>query len=168
MKYGNISKIIIANGSFKTADTNNFVGDGSPVPPVHESHILNKISDRILSRKIVKKDAVCGYKMVTAGGRMLLSCCGARCAPCRRRGYVAHRPRHTLRLRCICHWQRSGSRPPGGRYFSHSGTLHHSTEAFCNRHRSAGSRPRPTNGVPHKLQFAFLPPIISNVPVFCQ
>ena len=58
-----------------------------------------------------------------------VSCCGARCAPCRRCGCVAHRPfvvpgsflatngcvicrpRHTLRLRFLCHWQRSGSRP---------------------------------------------------------
>ena len=34
--------------------------------------------------------------------------------PCVRLGVnacVAHRPRHTLRLRCICHRQRAGSRP---------------------------------------------------------
>ena len=59
----------------------------------------------------------------------LLSCCGARCSPCRRCGCVAHRPfgvpdiflavkgcvsyrpRHTLRPRCICPRQRSGSWP---------------------------------------------------------
>ena len=62
-------------------------------------------------------------------GAKMFTCCGARCAPWRRRACVAHhpfvvpgsflaangcvicRPRHTLYPRCICHRQRSGSRP---------------------------------------------------------
>jgi len=32
--------------------------------------------------------------------------CGARCAPCRRCGCVAHRPRRTKLSCCICRWQR--------------------------------------------------------------
>ena len=36
---------------------------------------------------------------VVPGSLLAASCC------------VACRPRHTLRPRCICHWQRSGSRP---------------------------------------------------------
>ena len=35
-----------------------------------------------------------------------VSVCGARCAPCRRCGGVAHRPRHTKLPCCICHRQR--------------------------------------------------------------
>ena len=34
------------------------VGDGSPVPPVHKNRIMNRITDRILSVKTLKKDAV--------------------------------------------------------------------------------------------------------------
>ncbi len=34
------------------------VGDGSPVPPVYKDRIMNRKTDRILSRKVVKKDAV--------------------------------------------------------------------------------------------------------------
>ena len=40
-----------------------------------------------------------------------LCVCGARCSPCRRCGCIAHRPRHSLRLRFFCHRQRSGSQP---------------------------------------------------------
>ncbi len=36
---------------------------------------------------------------VVPGSLLAANCC------------VAYRPRHTLRPRCICHWQRSGSRP---------------------------------------------------------
>ena len=76
-----------------------------------------------------------GPKLTQAEGMILgtaakmFTCCGARCAPWRRRACVAHhpfvvpgsflaangcvicRPRHTLYPRCICHRQRSGSRP---------------------------------------------------------
>ena len=34
------------------------VGDGAPVPPVHKNRIMNRITDRILSVKTLKKDAV--------------------------------------------------------------------------------------------------------------
>ena len=34
------------------------VGDGSPVPPVHKNRIMNRITDRLLSVKTLKKDAV--------------------------------------------------------------------------------------------------------------
>ena len=61
------------------------VGDGFHVPSVHENHILNKITDRILSVKSLKKDAVCGYKVAACGSGMLLSVCGALCAPWRER-----------------------------------------------------------------------------------
>ena len=47
--------------------------------------------------------------------------CGARCAPWRRCACVAHRPRHTLRLRCICYQQRVGSWPPGRGYIGGDG-----------------------------------------------
>ena len=49
-------------------------------------------------------------------------------------GCVAHRPRHTLRLRCISHWQRSGSKPPGGRYYARylpCHRHHHSERPGC-------------------------------------
>ena len=35
------------------------VGDGFPVPVAHKNPILNRKIDRILSRKMAKKDAVC-------------------------------------------------------------------------------------------------------------
>ena len=36
---------------------------------------------------------------------------GARYLPCRRCGCVSYRPRHTLMLRFICHWQRGATWP---------------------------------------------------------
>ena len=44
------------------------------------------------------------------------SVCGDRCAR-RRCGFLAHRPRHTLVLRFICHRQRGATRPQRGRFF---------------------------------------------------
>ena len=42
----------------------------------------------------------------SASGMIGWPACGARCAPCRRRGCVAHRPRRNKSLCLLCHRQR--------------------------------------------------------------
>ena len=56
--------------------------------------------------------AVPGARLAHGGAALLLPpVWGARYLPCRRCGCVSYRPRHTLMLRFICHWQRGATWP---------------------------------------------------------